>query len=444
MKPLFLTLTAFALSTAAFAQAKFSTNNGAKPVTEINCSLDDVKATLPVLDDFVNHDFVHVTIGENRNDGSTNRNDFSNYKDYKPEYFKGKKSFSFWMKKAGSEYGELCGTYMPFKGKEPCHIPNLACNADWRDYTQSDVVIKVFGKDITGKVWENGKYVPTYGFTELAVYKVSKNYGPIITSRSDEFYKVPKYLGGSQFSSIVLSDNLQRVQVIYSSTEDARESSGKAVHFQLEAIKSGTNNNPVMDMSGGGPSKSSKSEAVTVESIKNSVSVNLYRIANTEEARKIPEPTAGLFFGNYLYEPFVMIKKKSEGKSSSKSNNGALKQIGKMYGIKGKGSSSKGGYAKNIEDLHNALPWKSATIGNIGGEMLELDVYTSKQWSTSSATGEFYFKDGQEGKTKKLWLFVGEKDGVVYGGNIVKKGGRSLEGDEQEFINHTLKTIEIL
>ena len=438
MKNLILILAASVITFQASAQAKFYTNNGAKQVTELSCSLNDVKATLPVLSDFANHDFIHVAIGEDRNDGSTNRNDFSNYKDFKPEYFKGKKDFSVWIKKANSEYGDLCGTYMPFKDKEPCYISNLACDADWRNYTASDVVIKVFGKDITGKVWENNAYVNTYGFKELAVYKIKKEYGPVATFISDAFYKVPKFIEGSQKSKIVLSDDLKRAEVYYSavSGSDAR------VHFTINAIGNGGGANPVMDMSGGAPSKSNAS--LSIDDVKNTVSVNLYRNANLEEARKIKEPSNGLFFGNYLYEPFVAGKKKST--SNSKSSGGMMNKLGKAYGISGKsGSSSKGGnYAKNIEAMHNALEWKPAKIGNLDGQILELDVYTSKQWSTSSATGEFYFKDGQEGKTKKLWLFVAEKNGVVYGGSIVKEKGRELEGDEQQFINHTLKTIEIL
>ncbi len=407
MKTLSLIITAVLFQTILSAQAKFYTNNGSKEVTQVNCKVGDLKIVFAIPDEALNHDLLQVAIGEKRSDGSKYYSDWAHFKDFKADYLKGKKELSMWIKKPDSKYGDFAGDYWTQSGKTPYYPLCRECDSEERNYATMKVVIKLIGKDETGKVWENGKYKTTYGFTEIASHILEMDMGEVSPTVSGDNFVYTKFKGQAGYAHIDIDNDIDRLHISYNSNGSGDDH----VVVDIDKIEKGKSNNSTFDMGGGMSSGGSASSEISVEGIKKTAATNLYINANPNFSSKVTKPEEGLFFGEYVYEPFISTKKKF--------------------------------VEKEIESLGNGLSWKSETIGSTEFQVLRIPVYEGKAWSTSANTGEFKMNPEYAGTSKEMILLVGEKNGNIFAGKIIKTLGSTYEGDEAAFVNHILKTLEV-
>ncbi len=420
MKTLSLFMAAVLFQTMLFAQAKFYTNNGSKAITELNTSITDLKVTLPVLEDFKNYDYIDVQYLE------TDRTDdgvdlfiqgvltpgYVN-KRYKVAFFEGKLNFSLWI--AAPNNGENDFLF---------EVDHGAKDFDWNKYNDSDreftstsVKILVHGVNYIGQVWKHDRYVDDYDFKNIAEYKIKKEYGEIPTALANDYYQVSRYTNGQQMPKIDLSGD--ELSAVYSSEADTRQdpSQGKLMFMLKRYNKNGY-------------------EGTSIEGIKEAISNKLYINSNGKNGKRIPGQKPYISFGNFLYEPFVMMKK--EGQKSSKGGK-MLKNMAKAYGVS---SDPKKTYAKNIQALHDALPWGKSTLGNSTCEKLKIEVYAGYQYNMGEDS--FSLKDTEKGKPRILTFYLTENENGIYLAYSVSKHESELPGDEQAFLDHLVKGIKIL
>ena len=420
MKNIYLLTVALMFQILVHAQAKFYTNNGSKEVTQLSSDMKDVKVTIPVLEDFKNYDYIDVQYLE------TDRTDdgvdlfikglitpgYVN-KRYKVAFFEGKKNFSLWI--AAPNEGKNDFLYEVDHGARDFKW-NQYDDSD-REFTSTSAKILVHGVNYVGQVWKHDRYVDDYNFKNITEYKIKKEYGEIPLALRNSYYQVDRYTAGQQMPKIDLSGD--ELSAIYSSEVDTRQepSKGKLMFMLKRYNKSGY-------------------EGTSLEGIKESISNHLYKNSNGKNGKKIPFKDPKMSFGKFLYEPFVMMKK--DGQKSSKGGK-LLKNIAKAYGVS---SDPKRTYSKNIQSLHDALPWEKSTLGNTSCEKLEIEVYAGYQYKMEDES--FSLKESEKGKPRILTFYLTENENGIYLAYSVSKHASELPGDEQAFLDHLVNSIKIL
>lgn len=420
----------------SYGQARFYTNNGTKEVTSLKVGMTDIKVVVPVPEQVGNHELVEVAIDYIVN-GAYNAGDFSYFKEFKSSYLKGKKEVALWIKAPGKVDGDFCSQRYGFG----CYKIEDDLNFTNRDYTSSNIEVRVIGKDVASYKWENGQEVPVYKYQKIKAHTIVMNYGEIESAiySDKKDIKIQRFLG-KQKVSISKGSNL--IRVAYSSqgnVDDDRSVAANAVVFNAYFMEDGQEAAPSGDMFGGG--EPATQEGSTAETLKKSVAYAFLYGSNAYDAERYVDGISPAFplgyyateeDDAYFFEPFAMSAKQQKGGGKMKSVMGSSPQ------------KLKQGYKDLLAEGLKSLNWQKGKIGNFDCEILDVQVYTQSQVYEDGDPKTLKLTEGEKGKTKRLLLYVGQKDGIIYYGSIFKAGRESITEEEQKFWDHMLRTFEIL
>lgn len=422
MKKITLLLSTLTISWLGFSQAKFYTNNGKQEVTELKVGMSDIKVVIPVPEMATGHDLVNFAIDYIVND-TYEGGGFVYYKEYKGSSLTGKKEISFWIKSPDSESSDFCLKY-----DGACFEIDRDDTWQGRDYNKSIIDIRVVGKDVDSYKWENGEQRPVYRNSRLASYKINMTYSPISMDfySQNEAFKIQKFSDGKNFAKLLAANADDGLSAVFSSkgnTDEEIEAANNAVVFEAMMIDEESNTNDEMDMMGGGGSQSAPE--LSISSIKNSLGIVLMHTAAPGSERYVQRPNAAVNWGTVYNSEEEHIYELLHTK------------------IQLKAQKAKD-YSNLANEINSSLNWEKGKIGNLDGEFVTLHVYAIGQCSEDPKTGVFKPKASQVGKTKKLLIFVGEKNGQFVVGSIFKAGNEPLTADEEKFKTHCLNSFEVL
>ena len=418
-----------------FTQARFYTDNGTKEVTSLKVGMSDIKVTVPVPEEVGNHELVEVAIDYIVNDEYQAGN-FSYFKEFKSSYLAGKKEVTLWIKAPGQPDGDFCSQRYSFG----CYKIEGDLDYTNRDYTASVVEIRVIGKDVESYKWENSKEVPVYKYLRLSSHKIPMSYGDIETAIYSEGkdIKIERFLGSQRVS---MSEGSNVMQASYSSegsVDDDRSVAAKAVVFNAYFMEDGQDAAPSGDMFGGG--EPAAQEGSTVETLKKSVGYAFFYGSNSYDAERYVDGISPAFpLGYYANEEDDAYFVESFAMSGQSQKGGKLKSA-----LGSSPQKLKQSYLDLLEESLKGLTWEKGKIGNFDCEILDVQVYTKSQVHEEGDPETLVLNSGEAGKTKRLLLFIGEKDGIVYHGSLFKAGTSPISDEEQKFWDHMVSTFEIL
>lgn len=436
MKKLLLFICTVSTCLLSYGQAKFYTSNGTREVTSLEVGMSDIKVTVPVPDQVANHTLVEIAIDYIAN-GEFQAGNFSYFKEYKSSYLSSQKEVSLWIKAPGKPDGDFCSQRYGFG----CYKIEDDLNFTNRDYTSSTIEIRVIGKDVESWKWENDKQVPVYKYQTLTSSKIKMNYGEVEQAiYSDEKnIKLERFIGQNKVS---ISKGGRTMRMLYSSLGDVdtdNEAKANSVVFEVNTMEEGESVPSDGDMFGGG--EPAQSEGSTSETLKKSVGYTFLFNSNSYDAeRYIDGVSPVLAWGHYasseddahFYEPFSLAAKQQGGGS-------------KLTKLMGSNTQKiKQNYQNLLEEGLKGLSWEKGKVGNFDCEVLDVQVYTTEQVYEEGDPEMKKVKASEQGKTKRLLLFVGEQDGLVYYGHLFKAGRSALTAEEQKFWDHMLSTFEVL
>ncbi len=97
-----------------------------------------------------------------------------------------------------------------------------------------------------------------------------------------------------------------------------------------------------------------------------------------------------------------------------------------------------------IDAMTKKLGWKSGTLGNVKGEILEVDTYSRNQLD-KKGENNFSLKKGAEANSRKLYIFVGESNGKTIISYMFKvTDNDKLSPKQLAFIEEMKKNFTIL
>lgn len=435
MKQLALLFGGLLICLQGLTQARFYTGNGTTEVTSLKVGMSDIKVTVPVPEMVGNHELVEVAIDYIVNNEYQAAN-FAYFKEFKSGFLGGKKEVSLWIKAPGQPDGDFCSSRYGFgcyKIEGPLGYTN-------RDYTSSIVEIRVIGKDVESYKWENSREVPVYKYQKLSSHTIPMSYGEVESAIYSEKkdIKITRFTGSQRVS---ISEGSNVMQVAYSSqgsVDDDRTIAANAVVFNAYFMEEGEEAAAGGDMFGGG--EPAPQEGSTLETLKKSVGYAFLYGSNSYDAERYVDAVSPMFplgyyateeDDAYFYEPFAMSGQSQKG--------GKLKSM-----VGGSPQKLKQGYQNLLEEGLKELPWTKGRIGNFDCEILDVQVYTKSQVSEEGDPQLKKLNNGEAGNTKRLLLYVGEKNGIVYHGSIFKAGRTPITEEEQKFWDHMVSTFEVM
>lgn len=415
------------------AQEKFTTNKGAKEVTELNTSMKDIQftTTLPSISKYE----TIISVIDRKN---TRGNDYyrlnAYYHEISTKEIASNKKLTINILNSDGSKSDF--TSRAYSNKNDGFEIMYSQNDDARTHQFKTVVVKVMGKYQNGYKWEDNKQVPNYEYDELSYTEIQLDLGaPSSTVTSEDgVVTYTKYLTGSALPDWVKLE--EDVKIVY------REDDTQSLYFYLNEVVLGeAPQEQTMDMSGG-PAKATTTSLTNEEviaSMKLNLKKSLVKSSNYKEARSVKYTDGPRFMYsdvlNGVYEPFML-----DGKNKPKSAGlKGLKSIGKQFGG-GSGSNDK--YNKFVNDAESDLKWESKTFGDWNCEVLKLDLYDKKQIAFSYDP-IYALKDGEQGNTQVAYLIIGEKNGKVYQAAIFKDEKEAFTAGENAFIEDLFKSISL-
>ena len=283
-----------------------------------------------------------------------------------------------------------------------------------------------------GFVWQNGVQVKSYTYEVLNTYKFKFSLGAIST-----FY------GGSLNKFSVDKVNFGTVDFTnYGSTA--------IVYFKDNA--GAENQNETMEM--GEPAPASKigkvilraeilkTSETAMNEVKSGLQLNL--IANTNYALEVnynnPFDHSGKFNIRHVYLP-VAAGMKTENTSGTGAKFKGLG--GALGGSSGSKAETQTAVDAIVANHNNYFTWTTQIIGGIEFQKLEIEVYESEQTTTDDAKA-CKLEEGEEGKTRKLMILIGQKDDLIYCLAIFKSEVEGLTNNEKSFFDHVVQTFKFL
>jgi hypothetical protein len=423
-----------------FGQSKFYTNGGKTLVTELKAGMSDVKVVLPVPAEFSNHDLIEVAIDYVVGDKSKPTK-FNYNKVYKIEYLKGKKQISLWVKSPGSKTGDFCVPNSCFDMDYPVTLNN-------RNYTTGTILVRFFGKDVSGYKWVGNKKVPTYKYSNpLSEHKIKMNYGPMIKTIQTEkgMFKGHKFFGEELISEVRVEQGSESISSMFASkrkkSHDNYLELDNPVYFNIKDVTGlGVN-----DMT------------ISMDYIKTGVILSLLHGANPGSSSYIKGIKGSYHSGfnsDAIYMPMVMVPEKTDKEIAEEKKNEKTQDMRAMFGKpytaqstlpKTNRTSAKNDKGKAYQDQVQKegvkLNWVSDKVAGIDVQMLKLKVYNEEQ--LDEPDGYYVLKSGEEAKSKFLWYFIGEKNGKIFAGSIFRFDPQATTTEETEFINKMMTTYEV-
>jgi hypothetical protein len=413
IKKITLIVCALATTFVSFSQAKFFSNG--KQVTELKCDMPDIKVTLPVPPEVSNHDAIELNIDFIPDNNAYLKPRFENKKNYKVEFLKTQKEITIWIKSPKAKSGDLC-----ISGTNCFQIDEL-CNATYRNFSSGIISVRFYGKDITGYEWQGGQKVPTYKYSEaLSKNDIKMNYGDIImkVSSKNNTFTGTKFIGPEFVSFVTPQFEYDFIESSYSSKQTKDYRSAPVFENPIRAHFTVVDN------------KKDPSVTVTKDYIKHTYLLQLLKNANKYSDLDNPkfdlESSVVRYDNNYASHPicenFQLTSKKkiSDGVGQRKADKAALE--------------------KHLKNQEETMVWEKIKFSGLDFEILKLKAFSP---------GDILNKGGgiwgikPDAKPRLYYFLIGEKNGKVIAGTIFQEEAKDLTADEQQFIDHTLKTFVI-
>jgi len=204
-----------------------------------------------------------------------------------------------------------------------------------------------------------------------------------------------------------------------------------------------------------------KSE-MTIDSLKEEINLFLIEGSSYPAQSNVRKSQVDLFSRNIysIYYPFynlaekrttdepekkeeVVVEEEKKGKAKFKKAFGDIKKAytGGSGGFSA-GKSSHDKYREYVPTHINDLKWEDATWGNIKGQAISIDVYHHSQRRTekTQTSGKYELKEGEQGKTRKLDVFVFEIEGKVFFISMIKSGKNRIDTELDKAFVKNMKT----
>ena len=399
-----LSLIAFILfANTSFSQIKFYTDNGANETKAIDDSIEDLKLVVTIPEEAKNHQEISIQYQSCPDDGER-WNDYYWRKDLSQGFLRGKTKLEYWLKKPGEKTGDFCK-------EEDCNKIFRYKTDSRRNYVSQPIRVKIYGKDFSKMIWENGEQKKKYQYTLIESADLVIDYGPILSAvmSEDNMFQLEKFQGTDGFAEVFSNSG-----EIYMTSDLLRDGGG--VSFVFTEVEVGESSEAAIDMSGGGGSSASASSD-PIEDIKMGIERTLFLVVNERTKRYIPKPATN--YGNSLISQSVfqpMLKSKGSVSSYSKE-------------------------AKRFNKRAEYMAWKTGKFGNFDGQVLEIPVYKMSQVKMKDKA--YRLKEEEKGKTQTLKVFIGESDGKVFVATLTALGTEKLDDEENKFWNHIETTFKL-
>lgn len=439
MKKQILVASGILLSTLAFAQEKFFANNFSKEVTELNTSMKTIGFTTVLPSNYTKYDDI-VAVIDAKDVGLPDYytlNTYYNILPVKDVPSGGKIKYS--ITSDGNKRSDFT-SLMRTDVDEDYKIFHSA-KYKTRTYRYQTVAIKIMGRAKDGMHWVNDEYVTQYNYKELSFTEIKLDLGepdPNFTTEKGLFtYK--KYNDGKALTKIISDEDSEGLSVFY---EYGDENPSK-IEFRIYEIEAGEIKQESFDMSGGAPAAT---EGISVDGMIKEIKLNLKKTliksSCYNDARSVKLQGQRLSESKItegIYEPYMLDADKKQANSGKKAL-GTLKSIGGQF-VKPKAGSDQ--YNKFIGDPASDLNWEQKKLGNVSVEMLELDLYAYDQCTSLKSNESMSLKDGEEGKTQKVIVFLMKIDGKLFAGSFTKSGREEFNPDDLKFKDFILSTFQV-
>lgn len=416
-------------------QAKWTLND--KQVTELSGDIKSLKVKVNIPKEILNHELVQICIDYTPDDNSREP-DFSYCKEFKIEYLKSMDAVELIIVKDGGESPDFKAWNGYVRKHFYFNITGLK-DSGLRTFENADLSVRIYGKDVSGYVWEDDKHIPTYKFENLKGYKIKWNLGAVSNSiaSGNKLFEIKKFNSENGNSKIDTDDRFDQI----SST--LKSSDGSSVKFVCRKVDKGYSWN----VSKGYSSKSVDNGSI-LEDLKYAVERELYIVSHNITKEKIPYSKTAFIDDAILasYYPQVLASEKTKPVKKKSEENGKMgsKFLNKVaaYGA----SSSSGGTSSSSKDAERFIQnrfqyfdWKNAVVGNKECQVLEIQVYKKSQLEKGNSGMKII--ESERGKTTPLKIFVTESKGNYFVGMISKEGVNPLTEVESKFWNFTLDSV---
>lgn len=439
MKKQLLIACSIVMSTVAFTQQKFYSNNFTKEVTELNTSMKSVGFTTVLPESFKKYEAI-VSVIDSKDEGVNDEYELSFYYNILPvDQVPPNRKVKYVIETGSDAQNDFTSVFREDVDEDFELFVGL--RQETRVFRYQTIAVKVMGRTQEGMHWVNGEYKPKYRYENISFSEIKLDLGepePTFTTKNGLF-TYTKYTNGKLFPEIVPEDETDDITINYEYGDEYNT----ALSFRIYEIKAGEIKQESFDMSGGAPQASSGTSVDDmIKEIKLNLKKSLIKSSCFNEARsvKLKGQRIGITkLVEGVYEPYMLDAEKEKGGSGGNAL-GALKSIGRQFGA-GKGSNDK--YNTFINSEESDLNWKKDKLGNIDIEMLELDLYDNDQVQNNSTNETYTLKDKEVGKTQKLFLFLAEVDGRLFVGTFLKSGRSEMTVEDLKFKDFIFSTFKV-
>ncbi|MGV6861384.1 MAG: hypothetical protein ACWA41_06405 [Putridiphycobacter sp.] len=418
---------------------KFYTNNFTKEVSELNTTLKNVGFIAKLPEGYKSYDDI-VAVIDDKNVGIIDDfytlNFYYNLTPVSKVPSSGSIQYTIYSQSSKSDFSSLFRTDM-----DEAYDLFYNKNFPTRTYRYRTVVVKIMGRKKDGMHWVNNEYVPKYNYTELSFDEIKLDLGepkPTFNSTNGLFTS-NKYSGGDYRTKVILDEETDGFEIVYK----YKEKGDNAVKFSVSLIEAGEVQTETFDMSGSAPS-SSKNTSIPemIKEIKLNMQKSLIKSSCYNEARSVKlsgQRLACSKVSEGIYGPYMLDA--SKGKSSGGGFND-LDAIAKQWINQGSGAQG-GKYEKFLKDPKNDLPWKTVTIGGVEMESVELDLYAYSQVISNSSNQTQVIKPEEEGKTQKVFVFIGEVKGKLFQMIFEKESREEMNEEDLKFKDYIVSKLQV-
>ena len=428
------------LSSLGFGQEKFYTNNFSKEVKELNTNMKTIGFTSVLPSDYKKYKDI-VAVIDNKDEGLDDYYTLNFYYNITPTTAVPAGGKIKYVIESGSDKRSDFTSLMRNDLDEEFEVfYSLTYKA--RTYRYQTVAVKVMGRTQDGMHWVNEVWVPKWKYEKLSITEIKLDLGepdPDFTTKNGLF-TYQKYNTGKALTKIHPDKETDDLRVVYAHGEDY----ASEMIFSIYEIKAGEIKQQTFDMGGPAP-KAAKGASVAdmTAEIKLNLKKQLVKSSCYNDARSVKlegQRIAESKINEGIYAPYMLDAGAKSASGAGGNALGSLKSIGGQF-VKPKGGSDK--YNKFINSTDADLKWEQKKLGAASFEFLELDLYTNKQCQSSASSKSQTLKDGEEGKTQKVIVFIGEVDGKLYAGSFTKSGTDDMNAEDLKFKDFILSTFKV-
>ena len=440
MKKQLLIAGSILLSTLGFSQEKFYTNNFSKAVTELNTDMKTVGFTTVLPADYKKYKDI-VTVIDSKDEGLDDYYTLNFYYNMTPTSAVPTGGKLKYVIETGSDKRSDFTSLMRKDLDEDFKLYHSKTYKA-RTFRYQTVAVKVMGRTQEGMHWVNEEYVPKWNYVELSFTEIKLDLGepdPNFTT-TNGLFTYQKYNTGEALTKIYANDETDDLKVVYAYGEETTSE----VIFSIYEIKAGEIKQESFDM-GGGPPKASKAASTEdmIAEIKLNLKKQLVKSSCYNDARSVKlegQRIAESKVNEGIYAPFMLDAGAKSASGAGGNALGSIKSIGGQF-VKPKAGGDK--YNKFVNSAESDLNWEQKKLGSATFEFLELDLYNNRQCKSSSSNKSQVVKDGEEGKTQKVVIFLGEVDGKLYAGSFTKTGKEDMNAEDLKFKDFIISTFNV-